>query len=92
MLTKIACHSGYFDKWILCAVLPLRQLAINLCTCTPHMSLRGIHRLSDPIYEPPEAQLSKRRRIPALQLSQWIDSRVLMVTISKETWREIKQG
>lgn len=91
-LTKIACQSSYFDKWILCAVLPLRQLAINLCHMhTPHVS-QGIHRLSDPIYEPPEAQLSKRHRIPALQLSQWNDIRVLMVTISKETWREIKQG
>lgn len=66
-----------------------RPLVINLHT--PRLS-QGRTDLVMLDVKPPEAQLSKRRSIPAPQLSQWSDSFVLMVTISKETWRKIQQG
>lgn len=87
-VAKIACRLGHLSEYPptinahrLCTVT--RQPMFN--TRTPPGPLAGIHRLTEPIYEPPEAQLSKRYNIPAPQLSQWDDGGVLMVTVSNET-------
>lgn len=70
---KITSHSGYPSEYTLsitayrhCAAA--RQPVAN--TRTPPGPLAGIRRLTDPIYEPPEAQLSKRYSIPTPLLSQ----------------------
>lgn len=94
-VAKITSHSGCPSECALSITAArhctaARQPIAN--TRTPPGPLAGIHGLTDPIYEPPEAQLSKRCSIPALPLSQWHGGRVLMVTVSKETTREIQQG
>lgn len=92
MAAKIAWRLGSLSEYTRtinayrhCTVT--RQPIFN--TRTPPGPLAGMHRLTDPIYEPPEAQ---HYNIPAPQLSQCDDGCVLMVTVSKETWRETQQG